>query len=98
MKHLQVLYQDSLSKRQPLIIECAFDDKLSDPYLHSYNQILKMNQEAQPNPKPDQDAPSDDPLISTSTRESIIKMTLNQIRNPIHDEEGEHRGGWVFHR
>jgi len=57
-----------------------------------------MNQEAQPNPKPDQDAPSDDPLISTSTRESIIKMTLNQIRNPIHDEEGEHRGGWVFHR
>ena len=61
--------------------------------------MLRGNQAKNPNERPDKDAPSDDPLVSQSSREKIILKTLQEFEKSGFAGDGSSdRGGWVFHR
>ena len=73
----------------------------------SYLSLLAKNKETFPNPNPDEDAGSEDPLLTLKTREPLIFKTLDEyikmgcpqsskIDGSI---EGSFiRGGWQFYR
>ena len=104
------MYENAKSSQSPFICECAYQDTLAggDGYLLAYNRLLRVNQSSCPNEKPDKHAPSDDPLVSTNTRENLIYKTLTDFEksgfSSISDDksaigdENDASGGWVYHR
>jgi mRNA capping enzyme, C-terminal domain len=69
---------------------------------------LLQLKENYPNPDPDPEAGSDDPLVTTKTRESLILKALDDFIKQgcppvstnfsMNDFLGEHRGAWRYFR
>ncbi len=83
------------------------DDSLDEPHFFSFLSLLAVNKDKFPNPSPDEDAGSDDPLLTLATREPLILRTLDEYvkkGTPTTPEidgsiEGTFiRGGWKFYR
>jgi hypothetical protein len=73
MNHVQSLYDQCNRKGVQLILECKYDDTYKNPHLASFREILsKVVQDFPDDFTPDDEAQSNDPLLTGTTREKVI--------------------------